>query len=168
MEIVTPSTFASSCKDGEIRFTLLRSATYCAHPAAGRPLLKENIFTPKIDQGQRDYSFRLQIARENELSKSAQEFIERPYAQNIFPTVDEKQDNGFEITTDNGEIQVVTIKKSVQKDGYIVRLFNNSEKENSTLLKCGNAEKRFVFGKFEVKTVLYSKDGLTEFTDMYI
>lgn len=168
LEIVTPSTFASSCKDGEIRFTLLRSATYCAHPAAGRPLLKENIFTPKIDQGQRDYSFRLQIAKENELSKNAQEFIERPYAQNIFPTVDEKQDNGFEITTDNGEIQVVTIKKSVQKDGYIVRLFNNSEKENSTLLKCGNAEKRFVFGKFEVKTVLYSKDGLTEFTDMYI
>ena len=168
LEIVTPSTFASSCKDGEIRFTLLRSATYCAHPAGDRPLLKSNIFTPKIDQGQRDYAFRLQIASENELSKNALEFVEKPYAQNIFPTVDEKSDNGFEITTDNGEINVVTIKKAVQKDGYIVRLFNNSEKENQTLLKCGNAEKRFVFGKFEVKTVLYNKDGLTEFTDMYI
>lgn len=168
LEIVTPSTFASSCKDGEIRFTLLRSATYCAHPVPDRPLLRENIFTLKIDQGQRDYSFRLQIANEQELSKNAQEFIEKPFAQNIFPTVDESADNGFEISTDNGEINVVTIKKAVQKEGYILRLFNNSEKENATVLKYGKAEKRFVFGKFEVKTVLYNADGLTEFTDMYI
>lgn len=168
LEIVTPSTFASSCKDGEVRFTLLRSATYCAHPAVDRPLLRENIFTPKIDQAQRDYAFRLQIASENELSKNAQEFIEKPYAQNIFPTVDKKQDNGFEIVTDNSEIQVVTIKKSVQKEGYILRLFNNSAKGNQTSVRCGNAEKRFTFGKFEVKTVLYNADGLTEFSDMYI
>ena len=168
VEIITPSTFASSCKDGEIRFTLLRSATYCAHPTGERPLLKENIFTPKIDQGERAYSFRIQIAREEELSKNAQEFMEKPYAQNIFPTVDEKSDNGFEIMTDNGEINVVTIKKAVQKDGYILRLFNNSEKKNQTLLRCGSVEKRFEFGKFEVKTVLYNKNGLTEFTDMYI
>lgn len=168
LEIVTPSTFASSCKDGEIRFTLHRAATYCAHPVPDRPLLRDNIFTPKIDQHQCDYSFRLQIANENELSKNAREFIEKPYAQNIFPTVDERTDNGFEIVTDNGNIDVVTIKKSEQKNGYIVRLFNNSEKEAATVLKCGNAEKNFVFGKFEVKTVLYNENGLTEFTEMYI
>ena len=82
--------------------------------------------------------------------------------------MDESADNGFEITTDNGEINVVTVKKAVQKEGYIVRLFNNSEKENAVVLKCGNVEKRFVFGKFEVKTVLYNAGGLTEFADMYI
>ncbi len=168
LEIITPSTFASSCKDGEIRLTLLRSATYCAHPVGDRPLLRKNTYTPKIDMGQRDYVFRLQIAEENELSANAQEFIEKPYAQNIFPTVDEKSDNGFEIETDNAEINVVTVKKSMQKSGYIIRLFNNSEREHETSLRCGNAERKYSFGKFEVKTVLYDGKTLIESPDMYI
>ncbi|MBQ8725700.1 MAG: hypothetical protein IJY84_01185 [Clostridia bacterium] len=168
LQIVTPSTYASSCSGNEIRFTLLRTATYCAHPAGERPLLKPNIFTQKIDQGQRDYSFRLQIAGESELTKLSQEFIEKPYAQNIFPTVDDSCDNGFEITTSCGEIHVVTIKKAVQKDGYIVRLYNGSESEGKTLLKCGNSQISLKFGKFEIKTVLYGDDGLIELAQAYI
>lgn len=168
LQVITPSTYASSYKNGEIRVTLHRGVAYCAHPMGKRPLLKKNIFIPRIDQGQCDYSFRLCVAQENELQKNANEFIESPYALNVFPTVDEKMDNGFEIITDNPNIRVVTIKQAVQTEGYLVRLFNNSENGTTTELTCGAGKITLNFGRFEVKTVLFNQDGLLETEEMLI
>ena len=160
--------FGSSYKDGEINLTLVKTATYCAHPVPNRPLLRDGIFIGKVDQGQRDFNFRLTVAKENELKRNADEFTEKPYALNVFPTIDEKDDNGFKISSENADISFVTLKKARQVNGYVMRLQNNSEKPARDCVKFGDKTLGLDFGKYEVKTVVYDGKNLYEIKDMII
>lgn len=168
LEIVTQDNFGSSYKDGEINLTLVKTATYCAHPVPNRPLLRDGIFIGKVDQGQRDFNFRLTVAKENELKRNADEFTEKPYALNVFPTIDEKDDNGFKISSENADISFVTLKKARQVNGYVMRLQNNSEKPARDCVKFGDKTLGLDFGKYEVKTVVYDGENLYEIKDMII
>lgn len=167
-EIITPDTFGSSYKDGVVSLTLLKTATYCAHPQPGRPLLRDGIFIPKIDMGECDYSFRIDIASENTLKRNADLFAEKPYALNIFPTIDTSDDNGTCIDCSNPNIAVVTIKKARQAEGYIFRLFNCDSSQSKAHLVCGNAKISLTFEKYEVKTVIFHDNSLTENDKMII
>ena len=168
LEIVTPDNYASSYKDGTVALTLVRTATYCAHPVPKRPLVRKNIFLPRMDQGQRDFSFRMDVKGEKELKKTAELFVEKPYALNIFPTVDEKADNGLQVEIDNSQISFVTLKEGVQTDGYVFRLFNPSAEESKATLTCDNASISLHFGKYEVKTIIYQRNEFVEVADMLI
>lgn len=168
LEIVTQDNFGSSYKDGEINLTLVKTATYCAHPVPNRPLLRDGIFIGKVDQGQRDFNFRLTVAKENELKRNADEFTEKPYALNVFPTIDEKDDNGFKLSSENADISFVTLKKARQVKGYVMRLQNNSEKPARDRVKFGDKTLGLDFGKYEVKTVVYDGENLYEIKDMII
>ena len=96
------------------------------------------------------------------------EFTEKPYALNIFPTVDERADNGFAISMSNPEIQLVTVKKARETEGYILRLFNNTAGKNTTTVTFGGASKEISFGKYEVKTLVYNDGELSESEEMII
>ncbi len=168
LEIVTQDNFGSSYIDGKINLTLVKTATYCAHPVPNRPLLRDGIFIGKVDQGQRDFNFRLTVAKENELKRNADEFTEKPYALNVFPTIDEKDDNGFKISSENADISFVTLKKARQVKGYVMRLQNNSEKPARDRVKFGDKTLGLDFGKYEVKTVVYDGENLYEIKDMII
>ncbi len=168
LEIVTQDNFGSSYKDGEINLTLVKTATYCAHPVPNRPLLRDGIFIGKVDQGQRDFNFRLTVAKENELKRNADEFTEKPYALNVFPTIDEKDDNGFKISSENADISFVTLKKARQIKGYVMRLQNNSEKPARDRVSFGDKTLGLEFGKYEVKTVVYDGEKLYEIEEMII
>ena len=168
LEIIKPSNYGSSYKDDVLALTLLRTATYCAHPIPNRNLIRENIFIDKVDQGQRDFFFSLQISNEKELKKRADLFIEKPYALNIFPTIDKKEDNGLEIKTNNPNINMVTIKKGVQIDGYIFRIQNSANEEMDDILSVGDIKIELHFNKYEVKTILYKDGKLKELDQMLI
>lgn len=167
-EIVTPSTYGCSYQNGKAYITLLKTATYCAHPVGERPLLREGIFIDKIDMGQRDYSFRVHVAKREELKRNADLFVEKPYALNVFPTGESCDAVPFAIVADNPNISVVTVKKSEQLDGYIVRMFNGQEKRETARLTFGGATEKFDFGKYEVKTILFDGNRLRECGRMYI
>lgn len=168
LQIVTPDNYGSSYKDGKISLTLVKTATYCAHPQANRPLLREGIYIPKVDQGQRDFAFRLDITEEQALKGAADAFTEKSYALNVFPTVDEKSDNGFTVGKRNKNISFVTLKKARETQGYIMRLQNCSHDEADDEVSFGNAKLALHFGKYEVKTVVYQNGTLTEVRDMLI
>ena len=168
LEIVTPDNYGSSYKDGTVALTLVRTATYCAHPVPNRPLVRKNIFLPRIDQGQRDFSFRMDVKCGKELKQTAEGFVEKPYALNIFPTVDEKVDNGLQVQMDNPRISFVTLKEGVQAAGYVFRLFNPSSEEDDATLICDQAKISLHFGRYEVKTILYQQNKFIEVTDMLI
>ena len=128
----------------------------------------DGIFIGKVDQGQRDFNFRLTVAKENELKRNADEFTEKPYALNVFPTIDEKDDNGFKISSENADISFVTLKKARQVKGYVMRLQNNSEKPARDRVSFGDKTLGLDFGKYEVKTVVYDGENLYEIKDMII
>ena len=168
IELITPSTYGCSFKDNVIKSTLLRSATYCAHPTYFGPLVPENTYLKKIDSGLRSFKFRLTIAKEEELKMNADLFIEKPYCLNVFPTKDEKRDNGLEISTDNPYINVVTIKKGEQVGGYIIRLQNNTSLNQNDTLSIGTKTISLRFTKYEVKTVIFDGNDLKEIEEMLI
>lgn len=168
LEVVTPDNFGSSYNGKEICLTLLKTATYCAHPVPNRPLLQEGRFISKVDQGQRDFQFRIDTAKESELKAKADLFTEKTYALNVFPTIDEKDDNGFTISRENPDISFVTLKKARQTKGYIMRLQNCSEKTARDTVKFGNRKLELSFGKYEVKTVIYNGETLYESKEMII
>ena len=168
LEVVTPDNFGSSYNGKEICLTLLKTATYCAHPVPNRPLLQEGRFISKVDQGQRDFQFRIDTAKESELKAKADLFTEKTYALNVFPTIDEKDDNGFTISRENPGISFVTLKKARQTKGYIMRLQNCSEKTARDTVKFGNRKLELSFGKYEVKTVIYNGETLYESKEMII
>lgn len=168
IQLITPSTYGCSYKDNVIKSTLLRSATYCAHPTYFGPLVPENTYLKKIDAGLRSFSFRLTLAKEEELKMNADLFIEKPYCLNVFPTKNEKADNGIDIFTDNPYINLVTIKKGEQVNGYVIRLENNTSKNQSVNLKVASENIELSFGKYEVKTIVLSNGKLQEVKEMLI
>ncbi len=168
LQVLTPDSFGSSYKDGQIRLTLQRSATYLAHPQPGRPTVRENIFLQKMDQAQRSYRLRLLPAKEEELQMNADQFAERPFAINIFPTVDKKAGEEFDIWTSNPAVALVTMFKARQTDGYLLRLQNNTQQEAAATVHCGNAERTVNFGKYEVKTLRLCDGSLEEIAQFLI
>lgn len=168
LQLITPSTYGSSYKDGTIMVSLLRSASYCAHPTDFGPLLEENIYAKKIDAKLTKFNFRLTISKEEELKRKAREIIDKPYALNVFPTIDSKDDNGLVMSMNNKNINTVTIKEGIQQKGYIIRLENNSNKTQQCCFKIGNASIDLTFIKYEVKTIVYTDSKLTESTEMII
>ena len=168
LELITPTTYGCSYKNGVMMITLLRSASYCAHPTYFGPLLEKNIYVKKIDAKLTEFSFRLTTSDESSLKRKAREIIDKPYALNVFPTIDTKEDNGFQIVTSNSNINAVTVKKGLQKEGYIIRLENNSSLDQECLLLVGAKKIDLHFGKYEVKTVSYSDNDLKEEKEMYI
>ncbi len=168
LQLLTPDTYGSSYADGTARLTLHRSVTYLAHPQGNRPLTRENIFLPKIDMAQCSYRIRMLPAKEQQLSRNASLFAERPFSLNIFPTVDKKADNGYEIRIDNPDIVMVTMLKSRETEGYLVRLQNNTAATAETTLFCGGSQLKLVFGRYEVKTVRLYQDNLEELSQFLI
>lgn len=164
LEIIKPSNYASSYKDGVLALTLLRTATYCAHPIPERQLIRNNIYIDKVDEGQRNFYFSIQISNERDLKHRADLFVEKPYCLNIFPTIDTTKDNGLTIHTENPKITTVTIKKAVQENGYLFRMQNSSNNIEKDELFVGETSIKLTFSKYEVKTILY-KDGLLEEID---
>ncbi len=168
LEIVTRDNYGSSYRNGKVSLTLVKTATYCAHPQENRPLLREGIFIPKIDQGQRDFAFRLDVTDEASLKRIADAFTETSYALNVFPTVDEKTDNGFTLSKQNGNISFITLKKAVQTDGYLMRLQNCAESPAEDTVTFGDCSLTLHFDRYEVKTVVYRDGTLTEIREMLI
>jgi len=129
--------YGSDYEAGEIRLSLLRSSGYCAHPIYDRPILAQDRFSPRMDQGERSYSFWLNAGRAEErlpfLDREATVRGEAPYALSFFPS-GEGGLCGTAIELEDGSIQLSAFKKEERGDGYILRLFEPTGEPRSTFV----------------------------------
>jgi len=161
-------TYGSAWKDGRICMSLLRSASYCGHPIMDRPIIPSDRYVKKIDLGERNFCFRLTVAKEKELERLAAEFNMPPYACNVFPVDTDKKAPEFKLSISDQDVVLVAMKKSAEKDGYVLRLLNNYSEGCQTVVDCCGAQITLVFGKYEVKTVLFDGQKLTELDEIVI
>ena len=61
-----------------------------------------------------------------------------------------------------------TIKKMYGKNAIIFRLLNNTENRIDTYIKVNDVSLNLSFGKYEVKTIVYENDTLTESYEMLV
>ncbi len=90
--VINDSTYGSSYTQGEIALTLLRSPAYSSLPTFDRPLVPQDRYTPRIDQGERLYHFWLNggpaVERLAQVGREALAHNEKPMALSFFPAGD--------------------------------------------------------------------------------
>lgn len=156
--------YGSSCENSEIRLTLLRSPGYCAHPINERPILPKDRFLPRMDQGERQYGFRINVGNVKErlqkIDAEALVFAEKPYALSFFPSGLGTCPQQL-IFISNPEVVMNAFKPSEDGKAYIFRLFNPCEASQTAKVELP------VFGKslevlltpYEIKTFRFDTEN---------
>ena len=163
ISLLNKGVYGSHFENGTLYMSLVRGVTYCAHPIGERELIPSNKFTKKVDQGENNYSFRLSVSNREHLERGSEEFTKKPYALNIFPIpCEEKPTKNLDIKIGGDIISMPAMKKSLDGNGVVFRLLNNTKNEVKSYIKVNGKSLDLIFKKYEVKTVLYENSELTE------
>ncbi|GGA00617.1 hypothetical protein GCM10008018_53660 [Paenibacillus marchantiophytorum] len=161
--------YGSDFVSGEVRLSLLRSAGYCAHPINDRPIMVQDRFLPRMDQGERCYTFWLNAGeladRRNRQDREALVHNERPYALSFFPSGEGERLESF-LVLEDAVVQLSAFKKEERGENYIIRLFEPTGFGRSTVLSIPSLgiRQEIQLNGFECKTLRLSTsaDTLTE------
>ncbi|MBI5093896.1 MAG: alpha-mannosidase [Candidatus Hydrogenedentes bacterium] len=166
LTVINDGSYGSDCAEGEIRLSLLRSAAYAAHPIGERPLVLQDRYTERIDQGERLYRFWFTPgARADRLQRVDREALARnevPFAISFNPS-----GHGVKplpgVTLSDDVVQMTALKLAEASDHYVIRLFEPTGTPRSTTLRipAANVEKKIQLGTFEIKTILFDSHTKT-------
>ena len=165
LAVFKDGTYGCSVEDGKLYITLLNGSVYCAHPVDTLPIIDEERFNYYIDLGRHEFTFRLEVCKEEELEKKATAFTQRPYALNFYPhgKGDTKENASISISNEN---VVLSAFRKVDKDTYMIRLINNFGQGVDCDCLVFDKKLALSFGKYEVKTLLYKNGELKEHDSM--
>lgn len=156
-------------KSGDLKYTLLRSASYCAHPVNDRVVMPQDRYMPYIDQGERDFSFQFSVGKTDELkvsaARKAQHFNMKPMALSFYPTGIGSIPASPLKLLDTSIITINAFKKADNGEGYIIRLFNPTDSNQSCKLAFYDKETSVEFGRYEIKTIRFDGTSFSE-TDL--
>ena len=154
-------------KTSSLKITLLRSPSYTAHPVDKRQVMPSDRYMPYIDIGERDFAFSIDIGTRREIlsdaARRAQHFGMPPMLLSFYPTGAGNKAKGAPVTlTEDSPVTIQTFKKADDKKGYIVRLFNPTERPQRAKISILGKSQIFLFDPFEVKTVRLHEGGYEE------
>ena len=159
LTVVNNGTYGFDFEDGEARMSLLRSAAYAAHPVNDHiPILKQDRFETRIDQGERMFKFWLKGGSAKErwenIDREALIKNEFPMALCCFPSGEGmKADPGIVISNTN--IQLNTFKMAEDNNWLIIRLFEPTGQKQKTNVNIPFLKIEFevALNKYEIKTI---------------
>ena len=167
--LLNRSVYGSHYENHCLYMSLVRGVTYCAHPIEDRELIPANRFTKKIDQGENTYSFRLTVTRRDQLERKTAEFIQKPFSLNIFPVPMKKTSSrSLDVSLGGNIISMPTVKKAYGENAVIFRLLNNTPERVDSYIQVNGQRLPLVFGKYEVKTVVYEDGRLKESYELLV
>jgi alpha-mannosidase len=159
LSIINDSTYGCDFKNGELRVSLLRAPAHAGHPTfTERPLVQQDRFVPRIDQGEHVFRFWLNGGPANErltrVDREALAHSERPYALAYWPP------GGGELpaagpTLSDRAVQITAFKRAEDGDELIVRLFEPTGRRRKTTLSldCRGVKTQVEMEPFEIKTL---------------
>ncbi len=155
MYVANDCVYSFSMDGDDLYITLLSGIAYCAHPVDGRPLLEKDRFIPFVETGKHTFNFRIGYCKLSEIESVTQEFVTRREGLNCFPHG--KGETPLKFAIDDKSVSLSTCY--FEAGEYVLRLFNNNPDSRKAKISCADASEEFVFGKYEVKTVVF--DGKT-------
>ncbi len=169
LALINNGIYGNSYKDGAIYLNLVRGVTYCAHPINDRSLIPTDRYVKKIDQGENRFSIRMSVLDTKNVAEAAQRFNQKPFLTNAYPL----SGNGRESSKPTVIIEdkVVTLeafKQADSKNGYILRLLNNTDAPQSTRVTVLDTDTALSFVGYEVKTLVYENGSLYESAEILI
>ncbi len=170
--LINDGIYGSDFSNGEVRLSLLRSPGFCGHPIEDRTIMPQDRFSPRIDQGERLFSFVLNageiVERLRSIDREALVFNEKPFALSFFPSGEGKKD-ACVVELQDDAIQMTAFKKAEDGEDYIIRLFEPTGNKCSSILNIPVAgiKQEIKLDSFEVKTLrLIVKNNSLAETDL--
>ena len=164
LAVINRGTYGVSVKENIMRQSLLRTSAYAAL-SVGRQLVPSDRFMPRIDQGERHFSFMFCGGDKKSVTEKIDcvslAYNEMPMVLSFFPNGGGKNINSG-ITVKNVRMDV--LKQAENDDGYIIRLFNvkNLPATGHITYKILNIDADVNLGAFEIKTYALQNGKLTE------
>lgn len=169
---INDGTYGCDFRNGVLRINLLRSAAYAAHPIPGTTPLRQDRFTPRLDQGEHRYRFWIQGGVRNERFQGTER---EASVRNESPVVLSFQPDGLGKAPKNGlavsdpSVVVTAIKKAENGDAIVIRLFESTGRKRKVRVVESDwgLRQQVSLSPFEIKTLVWdrSKRVLTE-TDL--
>lgn len=154
---INSGSYGSDFCAGEWRLTLLRSPAYSGHPIKDRPVVPEDRFIPRQDQGERLFSLYLTGGA----AKPALEAVERlalsrnevPMALSFFPGGSGSLPVPG-VVLDDTAVVLTAFKQAENGDGVIMRLFEptGQDRQVQITLPALKLSRNVLLGPFEIKT----------------
>jgi len=159
LSVINDSTYGCDFKHSELRISLLRAPAHAGHPTGtGRPIVQQDRFVPRIDQGEHVFRFWLnggsQSDRLGGVDREALTHNERPYALSYWPPAHGRAAVPGP-TLNDPTIQMTCFKRAQEGDDLVVRLFEPTGRSRSTTLSLASPSVRIriEMGPFEIKTL---------------
>lgn len=156
--VINDGTYGFDHHNGELRLSLLRSAAYAAHPAGHSPLVPQDRFEPRIDQGERVFRFWIEGGKGDplwkRLNREALVKNEKPVALCCSPPGSGKKTVPG-IRLDDDCILLTTAKYAEEASRLIIRLFEPTGKKRKTQVHVPVLDLTFLvtLKPFEIKTM---------------
>lgn len=162
--LINHATYGSDFDKGECRPTLLRSPAYSCYPIPGRDRVPQDRFTPRIDQGEREFTFWLNAGsvkqRLESVAPEAQAHAERPFALSFFPSSETRERTKAFVQLSDTAVQITTMKQTRNGKDLIVRLFEPTGKKRRTTfqLPALGIKQSVSLEPFEIQTLRISTE----------
>ena len=158
LTLINDSTYGSSCDGKGMYPTLIKSCGYSAHPMSGREHVPKDRYIHNSDHITVSYRFYLNGGARKErltsISREAQIHHERPMALACFSGECRESHRSF-LQISNPAVLCPALKKAESGDGYILRLFNSTEKPQQCRIEIGGLQSAAELGAYEIKTLWY-------------
>jgi alpha-mannosidase len=169
---ITEGTYASDYADGELRLTLLRSPAYSGHPIGDRPVVPQDRFLPRIDQGERIFRFWLNGGNAAErlavIDREALAANEAPFALSFFPNGGGKALAPAVSLQGASTVLLTALKPADDGDGYTVRLFESSGQKSVCRLAISSLgiDQELTLQPFEIVSLRVGEGGMVTPTNL--
>ena len=155
---INEGVYGSDYANGEIRISLLRSAGYSGHPIEDRPIMAQDLYSSRIDQGERFYRFWFNVGNSSErmkvIDREALALNEKPFVLSFFPSgVGRVPENA--LTLSDPTVLLTAFKRAEYSDDYIIRIFEPMGVDSATTIAIPSLgiKQDIEIGKFEIKTL---------------
>jgi alpha-mannosidase len=159
LTVINDCTYGFDFKGGELRLSLLRAPAHAAHPTgSGRPILHQDRFTPRMDQGEHRFRFWLTGGPAQERIATAPR--EAQARNQLPPSLAYRPPRGSGSALSgpmlgDKAIQLTAFKRAEEGEELILRLFEPTGRTRQTTLTvpCAGVKTRVKMGPFELKTL---------------
>ncbi len=162
LTIINDCIYGSDFQGGELRLSLLRSAAYSADPVPSGPMVAQDRYIPRIDQGERMFRFWInggkRSARLTAVDREALVKNEKPPLLSFFPAGRGRRTQPFVLVSDRA-VEVSALKKAEDGNALIIRLFEPTGRSRTTELSLpwAGAKKTIRLRAFEIKTLAFNR-----------
>jgi alpha-mannosidase len=165
LAVVNRGTYGVSVKESLMRQSLVRTSAYAALTLGERPLVPPDRFSPRLDQGERRFSFMFcggeKEAVREKIDRASLAFNESPVVLSFFPNGSGKLTGGG-IKVENARMDA--FKRAENGEGYVMRLFNvkNAPVSAHVQYEVLGIDAYVDLGAFEIKTYSLKEGKLEE------